>query len=208
MHWSRRSRPASLPSKAKYDVLHELAAKQEQFQQAIVQALGVSLEATVAPKREPGARESLRRHWPTETFAYRGAGAAVRGASAHDNPGASRAGAEPRVAARGPGGRSPGRSRRNQPVPASVAAGQALDQRFNVQRAARCRADAALFHAAERRAALSTTCRRTLPQSFVRSVSADGVGRDSRYEGRAGAHRASGADGAAADRRRAWCSIR
>jgi hypothetical protein len=40
---------SNLLEQAKYDVRHELDVKQEQFQRAITLALGVTLEATVAP---------------------------------------------------------------------------------------------------------------------------------------------------------------
>ncbi len=60
---------SELSEEAKYNILHELTIKQDQFQQAIVASLGFSLEATVAPKREP-ARANFFVGGPTETFAY------------------------------------------------------------------------------------------------------------------------------------------
>ena len=51
-------------------MLHELTAKQAEFQHAILEALGVSLEATVAPKREPARSNFFGGNGPTETFAY------------------------------------------------------------------------------------------------------------------------------------------
>ncbi len=60
---------SSLSEPAKYDVLRELALKQEQFQHAIVLALGVSLDATAGSKREPGGR-NLFNNGPQESFAY------------------------------------------------------------------------------------------------------------------------------------------
>jgi hypothetical protein len=59
---------SSLSEQAKYDVLHELKVKQEQFQRAITLALGVSLEATVAPKREAPRGNFIVN--PQETFAF------------------------------------------------------------------------------------------------------------------------------------------
>ena len=39
---------SALPAEAKYNVLHELKAKQGQFQSAIIASLGVSVEAEIA----------------------------------------------------------------------------------------------------------------------------------------------------------------
>jgi LmbE family N-acetylglucosaminyl deacetylase len=60
---------STLSEQAKYDVLRELALKQEQFQHAIVLALGVSLEAAAGPKRAPGGRNAFN-NGPPESFAY------------------------------------------------------------------------------------------------------------------------------------------
>jgi LmbE family N-acetylglucosaminyl deacetylase len=43
---------SSLPAREKYDVLHELRIKRVQFNQALVEALGLTLRAQVAPERE------------------------------------------------------------------------------------------------------------------------------------------------------------
>jgi len=45
---------SGLPTASKYDIGHELRIKQEQFQEAIARALGISVLATVAPERENG----------------------------------------------------------------------------------------------------------------------------------------------------------
>ncbi len=122
---------SGLSEQSKYDVLHELAAKQAQFQQAIVEALGVSLEATVAPKRESGRGNFLGGTGPTETFAYAIPGQQFAVKAHIDNPGASAVALE-RAWVEGPAGES-WTIAPEQPVPASVAAGQAIDARFNVQ---------------------------------------------------------------------------
>ena len=44
---------SGLSDEAKYDVNHELKVKQAQFNDALMQALGISLTATVAPEHEP-----------------------------------------------------------------------------------------------------------------------------------------------------------
>ncbi|HEY1865617.1 MAG TPA: PIG-L family deacetylase [Candidatus Acidoferrales bacterium] len=123
---------SNLTDQAKYDVLHELTAKQAQFQQAIAEALGISLEATVAPKRETGrGGNPLGGNGPTESFAYAvpGQDFAVR---VHlDNPSAAALTLD-RVWIEGPATES-WTTAPEQPVPASVAAGQALDQRFTVR---------------------------------------------------------------------------
>src|SRR5207245_10052874 len=51
--------PSKLSEEAKYDVSFELRAKQDQFQKAIIQALNLSLEATVAPAKEPNRGNPL-----------------------------------------------------------------------------------------------------------------------------------------------------
>ena len=121
---------SGLSEQSKYDVLHELAAKQAQFQQAIVEAMGVSLEATVAPKRESGRGNFFGGTGPTETFAYAIPGQEFAVKAHIDNPGAS-AVALARVWVESSAGESWAIAP-EQPVPASVAAGQAIDARFTV----------------------------------------------------------------------------
>lgn len=48
-----RVHSSSLSDEAKYDVLHELRIKQAQFNDALAEALGISVLANVAPAREP-----------------------------------------------------------------------------------------------------------------------------------------------------------
>jgi len=122
---------SSLSDQAKYDVLHELTAKQAEFQRAILEALGVSLEATVAPKREPARGNFFGGNGPTETFAYAvpGQDFAVR---VHlDNP-APAALTLKRMWIQNPANES-WTTAPDKPVPAEVPASQALDQRFNVR---------------------------------------------------------------------------
>lgn len=56
-----------LSPRAKYDIAHELRVKEKQFNDALVQALGISMLATVAPERDPGGRFALFAGIP-ETF--------------------------------------------------------------------------------------------------------------------------------------------
>ena len=58
---------SSLDEQSKYDVLHELHIKQAQFNTALAEALGISIQATVAPEREPGGRFAFFAG-PAETF--------------------------------------------------------------------------------------------------------------------------------------------
>lgn len=44
---------SSLGEDAKYDIIHELKVKQTQFENALAEALGISVLATVAPEKEP-----------------------------------------------------------------------------------------------------------------------------------------------------------
>ncbi len=60
---------SNLPDQAKYDVVYELRTKQAQFERGITQALGVTIEATVAPKREP-PRNNFAANGPVESFAH------------------------------------------------------------------------------------------------------------------------------------------
>lgn len=48
-----RVRTSALSEQSKYDLLHELRVKQGQFNEALVQSLGLAMRATVAPEREP-----------------------------------------------------------------------------------------------------------------------------------------------------------
>lgn len=55
----------SLPEDARYNMLHELTTKQRQFNQALIQALGLSLQATVSDSLTaviPGQRFSVQVH--------------------------------------------------------------------------------------------------------------------------------------------------
>jgi LmbE family N-acetylglucosaminyl deacetylase len=117
-----------LSERAKYDVTHELRAKQEQFQRGIVLALNLSLEAMVAPAREGRGNifalpaETLTSVVPGEQFPVR----------VHlNNPGAAALTLN-RVWLATPAGES-WSTTADPAVPASVGARQALDQRFNVR---------------------------------------------------------------------------
>ena len=121
---------SKLSDEAKYDVSFELRAKQDQFQKAIIQALNLSLEATVAPAKEPNRgnplfalpAETMKSLVPGEQFVLR----------VHvNNPGAA-ALAISRVWLQTPGGESWNVSAESA-VPTSLEARHALDQRFNVR---------------------------------------------------------------------------
>jgi hypothetical protein len=123
---------SKLSDEAKYDVLHELAAKQEQFQRGIVEALGFSVDAVVGPRMEPNRGRGGGPFGPqlTETFAYAVPGQQFAVRVHMNNPSAS-AVALGRVWIES----SLGENWPIMPegtVPASIAAGQALDQRFLV----------------------------------------------------------------------------
>ncbi len=122
---------SSLTEQAKYDVLHELTAKQAEFQRAILQALGISLEATVAPKREPARPNFFGGNGPTETFAYAVPGQTFAVRVHLDNPSASGLTLN-RVWIETPANES-WTIAAQQPVPSVLPAGQALDPRFEVR---------------------------------------------------------------------------
>jgi LmbE family N-acetylglucosaminyl deacetylase len=58
---------SNLSQESKYNVTHELRVKESQFNDAIVQALGVTMLATVAPEKDPGGRFAMFGGTP-ETF--------------------------------------------------------------------------------------------------------------------------------------------
>jgi LmbE family N-acetylglucosaminyl deacetylase len=123
--------PASqLSEGAKYDVLHELSIKQVQFQQAIVESLGFSLEATVAPMREP-TRANFFGRGPTETFAYAVPGQEFAVKIHLDNPAAGELKLD-HVWLQSPASES-WTVTPESPVAASLPARQELDQRFKVR---------------------------------------------------------------------------
>lgn len=118
-----------LPEEAKYNILHELAIKQDQFQQAIAQSLGFSMQATVAQKKEP-ARNNLFGNGPVETFAYAVPGQDFPVKIHLDNPSASELKLE-RLWLQTPAGEE-WTAKPESAVAANLPAGQDLDQRFSV----------------------------------------------------------------------------
>jgi LmbE family N-acetylglucosaminyl deacetylase len=119
-----------LSDEAKYNILHELAIKQDQFQQAIVESLGFSLEVTVIPKREP-TRQNFFANGPTETFAYAFPGQEFPVKVHLDNPAAVALKLD-RVWLQTPDGES-WTVTPESPVAATLPAGQELDQKFDVR---------------------------------------------------------------------------
>jgi LmbE family N-acetylglucosaminyl deacetylase len=121
-----------LSDQAKYDVTYELRSKRDQFQKAIIQALNFSIEATVAPKREPNRgnplfampAETMRSLVPGEQFPVR-----VR----MNNPGTTPL-ALNRIWLETPAGESWNVTADSaNPAPTTIGARQAADQRFNVK---------------------------------------------------------------------------
>jgi LmbE family N-acetylglucosaminyl deacetylase len=121
---------SQLSEDAKYNILHELAIKQDQFQQAIVESLGVSLEATVVPKREP-PRPNFFVAGPSETFAFAVPGQDFPVKIHLHNPAAVALKID-RVWLQIPVGES-WTVTPELPVAAALPAGQELDQKFGVR---------------------------------------------------------------------------
>ncbi|PYU21550.1 MAG: GlcNAc-PI de-N-acetylase [Acidobacteria bacterium] len=121
---------SKLSDQAKYDVSYELRAKQDQFQEAIRQALNLSLEATVAPEREPNRGNPLFA-LPAETMKslVPGGQFVVR---VHLNNAGTATLALNRISLETPAGESWNVSGESA-VPTSLEARHALDQRFNVK---------------------------------------------------------------------------
>ncbi len=121
---------SALSEDAKYGVLHELTIKQNQFQQAIAASLGFSLEATVAPKKEP-PRNNFFLGGPTETFAFAVPGQDFAVKVHLDNPSAVALKLD-RLWFQSPAGES-WTITPETPVAANIPARQQLDQRFGVR---------------------------------------------------------------------------
>jgi LmbE family N-acetylglucosaminyl deacetylase len=121
---------SQLSEESKYNILHELTIKQDQFQQAIVESLGFSLEATVVPKKEP-PRPNFFQLGPSETFAYAVPGQDFPVKIHLYNPGASVLKLD-RVWLETPNGES-WTVKPEAPVAETLAAGKQLDQKFDVR---------------------------------------------------------------------------
>ena len=69
-------RKSALPAQAKYDIAHELKIKRAQFNNALAESLGLSIDAVIAPKTEPsplmllfmGDPETFRNAIPGQSF--------------------------------------------------------------------------------------------------------------------------------------------
>lgn len=121
---------SSLSEQAKYDVLRELAVKQDQFQHAIVLALGVSLDATAGPKRDAGGRNPFN-NGPQESFAYAIPGQEFAVTVHLDNPQPSALTLN-RVWLETPAGEKWANSAESA-APANIPAGSAIDERIDTK---------------------------------------------------------------------------
>jgi LmbE family N-acetylglucosaminyl deacetylase len=121
---------STLSEQAKYDVLRELGLKQEQFQHAIVLALGISLDATAGPKHAPGGRNFFN-NGPPESFANAIPGQEFAVTVHLDNPQSSALTLN-RVWLETPGDEK-WTDAQESPAPAAVPAGAAIDQRIDTK---------------------------------------------------------------------------
>ena len=121
---------SQLSEETKYNLLHELTIKQDQFQQAIVESLGFSLEATVVPKKET-PRPNFFQTGPAETFAYAVPGQDFPVKIHVYNPATSTLKLD-RVWLQTPNGEN-WTVKPESPVTATLAAGQELDEKFDVR---------------------------------------------------------------------------
>jgi LmbE family N-acetylglucosaminyl deacetylase len=121
---------SDLSEEAKYNILHELTIKQDQFQHAIIESLGFSVEATVAPRRESlrGGFVGVGRQ---ETFAYAVPGYDFAVKVHLDNPAGNSLKLD-RIWLETPAGESWTVTPESR-LPATLPAGHALDQRFGVR---------------------------------------------------------------------------
>ena len=121
---------SALSEQAKYDVLRELGLKQEQFQHAIVLALGVSLDATAGAKQAPRGRNPFN-NGPQESFAYAIPGQEFAVTVHLDNPQPAALTLN-RVWLETPGDEK-WTSAAETSAPAAVPAGAAIDQRIDTK---------------------------------------------------------------------------
>ena len=120
---------SGLSEEAKYDVLHELSLKRTQFQRGVIQAMGVTIEATVAPKREP-ARNNFAPNGPLESFAFAVPGQDFVVKVHLNNPGATPLKLD-RLWLATPAGET-WTVTPESPIPTSLAANKALDERLAI----------------------------------------------------------------------------
>jgi LmbE family N-acetylglucosaminyl deacetylase len=73
-----RTRASTIPDSGKQDILFELAAKEKQFERALIDSLGLSLFAVVAPDREPARQGPYQQSGPLFTIAIPGQSFTVR----------------------------------------------------------------------------------------------------------------------------------
>jgi LmbE family N-acetylglucosaminyl deacetylase len=121
---------SQLSDESKYNVLHELAIKQDQFQQAVIESLGFSMQATVVPKKE-SARPNFFQTGPSETFAYAVPGQDFPVKIHLYNPAASALGID-RVWLQTPNGEN-WTVKSELPAGRKLAAGEELDDKFEVR---------------------------------------------------------------------------
>jgi LmbE family N-acetylglucosaminyl deacetylase len=121
---------SKLSDQAKYDVTFELRAKQDEFRKAIIQALNLSLEATVAPAKEPTRGNPLFA-LPTETMKSLVPGTQFAMRVHVNNPGATPLPLN-RIWLQTPTGESWSVGAEGT-IPTSIEARHALDQRFSVK---------------------------------------------------------------------------
>jgi LmbE family N-acetylglucosaminyl deacetylase len=124
---------SNLSPQAKYDVGHELAIKQAQFQKALVQSLGVTLDAGIGPKKEPTRNNGGpgNNNGPTESFANAVPGQEFIVKVHLDNPGSTPLTLH-RLWLETPTGET-WTVTPEAAAPSTVAANQALDQRIQVR---------------------------------------------------------------------------
>jgi LmbE family N-acetylglucosaminyl deacetylase len=124
---------SSLPEQAKYGVLYELQIKEEQFQHAIVQALGISLVSTTGPATDPerGRTGPFGPAVPTDSSAFAVPGQEFTVTVHLVNPTATAMDIK-RLWLETPSGEN-WTIEPESPVPAQLGGGEAIDQRFRVR---------------------------------------------------------------------------
>ncbi len=172
---------SNLAEPGKSDVEYELRVKEEQFENALTIALGLSFDATVAPEKEPtGPFAAFAGASPTFTIAIPGQSFNVQAHLLNESPETVNVegievtasdGKNWTIQAEAPKAEGP---QAEAPSDAHAGRRQRRAPAIQGQSAGRCKANQALLLASRSRAALLQLDGRALSQSFAAAVSARG----------------------------------
>lgn len=119
---------SSLSKEAKYNILHELRVKQHEFNDAILEALGISLSATIAPEHENPMERMFRMTPPSFSMAIPGQSFSVNVHLANEGTAPVSIEKIELISE----DKSPWSTHPESPVPQSLSAAAVLNQKFQV----------------------------------------------------------------------------